>query len=118
MEKTFKSANLDDYDVIVLPGGVINGDNIRMDVDAQSRVRQATDAGKPIAVICHGGWILSSAGVVRGKNMTSWPSLKDDLSNAGANRVDKDVVVDVQLISSRSPDDLPAFNKVLLAALS
>lgn len=116
--KTFKAANLSDYDAIVLPGGVFNGDNIRLDEDARSLVRQAAEADKPIAVICHGGWILASTGVVGGKTMTSWPSLKDDLSNAGAIWEDKEVVVDGKLISSRNPDDLPAFNKALIHALS
>lgn len=115
--ETFASANVEDYDAIVLPGGVFNGDNIRMDEDAQLLVRQAAGANKPIAVICHGGWILASVDAVRGKTMTSWPSLKDDLTNAGASWVDKEVVVDGQLISSRNPDDLPAFNKALVAAL-
>lgn len=115
--RTFANANLADYDAIVLPGGVFNGDNIRMDEDAQLLVRQAVGADKPIAVICHGGWILASVGAVRGKTITSWPSLKDDLTNAGASWVDQEVVVDGQLISSRNPNDLPAFNEALVAAL-
>lgn len=115
--RTFANANLADYDAIVLPGGVFNGDNIRMDEDAQLLVRQAVGADKPIAVICHGGWILASVDAVRGKTLTSWPSLKDDLTNAGASWVDQEVVVDGQLISSRNPDDLPAFNEALVAAL-
>lgn len=118
VNNTFDSAKLGDYDAIVLPGGVFNSDNIRMDSDARTLVLEATAAGKPIAVICHGGWILASTDVVRGKTMTSFPSLKDDLINAGAEWVDEELVVDGQLISSRTPDDLPAFNKALIAALS
>lgn len=118
VDKTFESADLGDYDAIVLPGGVFNSDNIRMDVAAQTLVLEATASDKPIAVICHGGWILASTDVVRGKTMTSFPSLKDDLTNAGATWVDEELVVDGQLISSRTPDDLPAFNKALVAALS
>ncbi len=118
VDKTFENASLADYDAIVLPGGVFNSDNIRMDAHAQSLVLEAAGSGKPIAVICHGGWILASTDLVRGKTMTSFPSLKDDLTNAGADWVDQEVVVDGLLISSRTPDDLPAFNKALVAALS
>lgn len=118
VDLTFDSANLDDYDAIVLPGGVVNGDNIRLEAQAQALVKGAADAGKPIAVICHGGWILASADVVRGRTLTSWPSLADDLRNAGANWVDKEVVVDGNLVSSRKPDDLPAFNRSLIALLA
>ena len=81
-------------------------------------MRDAAAANKPIAVICHGGWLLISAGLVKGKRMTSWPSLTDDLKNAGADWVDQEVVVDGQLISSRKPDDIPAFNQALIKALS
>lgn len=118
VDKTFENASLADYDAIVLPGGVFNSDNIRMDTDAQSLVLEAAGSGKPIAVICHGAWILASTDLVRGKTITSFPSLKDDLTNAGADWVDQEVVVDGELISSRTPDDLPAFNKALVAALS
>lgn len=118
VDKTFDSADMSDYDAIVLPGGVFNSDNIRMDKAAQTLVLEATAAEKPVAVICHGGWILISTDVVRGKTMTSFPSLHDDLVNAGASWVDEELVVDGYLISSRTPDDLPAFNKALVAALS
>ncbi|HDZ57535.1 MAG TPA: type 1 glutamine amidotransferase [Pseudomonas xinjiangensis] len=115
--QTFENAHVGDYDAIVLPGGVVNGDNIRLDKNAQSLVKDAAKAGKPIAVICHGGWILASTGVVKGKRMTSWPSLADDLRNAGAQWVDEEVVTDGNLISSRKPDDIPAFNQALISAL-
>lgn len=118
VDLTFDSANLGDYDAIVLPGGVVNGDNIRLEKSAQALVKGAADAGKPIAVICHGGWILASADVVRGRTITSWPSLADDLRNAGANWVDKEVAVDGNLVSSRKPDDLPAFNRALISLLA
>lgn len=115
---TFKSANVDQYDAVVLPGGVQNSDTIRLDKDAQQIVKQVDSAGKPIAVICHGGWLLVSAGLVKGKTMTSYKTLKDDLTNAGANWVDQEVVKDGQWISSRQPDDIPAFNRELIQALS
>ena len=118
VDSTFDSANIDDYDAIVLPGGVVNGDNIRLEDKAQALVKAANDAGKPIAVICHGGWILASTGVVKGRKMTSWPSLADDMRNAGAHWVDQEVVVDGNLISSRKPDDLDAFNEALVNALA
>ena len=118
VDQAFKSASIEQYDALVLPGGVQNSDTIRIDLDAQHLVKTATSAGKPIAVICHGGWLLISAGLVRGKSMTSYKTLKDDLENAGANWVDKEVVTDGNLISSRQPDDIPAFNRELISALS
>jgi len=102
-------ADANSYDALVLPGGVANGDFVRSDERAVRFVRRFADAGKPIAVICHGGWVLAEADVVRGKTMTSWPSLKTDLRNAGATWVDKEVVTDNGLVSSRKPDDLDAF---------
>lgn len=118
VDLTFKAANIDQYDGMVLPGGVQNSDTIRIDADAQKLVKAIDAAGKPLAVICHGGWLLVSAGLVEGKTMTSFKTLKDDLSNAGAHWVDKEVVKDGQLISSRQPDDIPAFNRELIQALS
>ena len=118
VDLTFKAANIDQYDAVVLPGGVQNSDTIRIDADAQKLVKAIDAAGKPLAVICHGGWLLVSAGLVEGKTMTSFKTLKDDLSNAGAHWVDKEVVKDGQLISSRQPDDIPAFNRELIQALS
>ncbi|MDB5996315.1 MAG: putative protease [Pseudomonas sp.] len=118
VDQTFKGAGIEQYDAVVLPGGVQNSDTIRIDLDAQHLVKTGTSAGKPIAVICHGSWLLVSAGLVRGKTMTSYETLKDDLVNAGANWVDKEVVTDGNLISSRQPDDIPAFNRELISALS
>ncbi len=118
VDKTFDDLDMNDYDAVLLPGGVVNSDTIRTDESAQKLVRDAAAANKPIAVICHGGWLLISAGLVKGKRMTSWPSLTDDLKNAGAEWVDQEVVVDGQLISSRKPDDIPAFSRALIDALS
>ncbi|WP_278349628.1 type 1 glutamine amidotransferase domain-containing protein [Stutzerimonas kunmingensis] len=118
VDKTFDDLDMNDYDAVLLPGGVVNSDTIRTDESAQKLVRDAAAANKPIAVICHGGWLLISAGLVKGKRITSWPSLIDDLKNAGADWVDQEVVVDGQLISSRKPDDIPAFSQALIQALS
>ncbi len=110
-------ANPDDYDGLVLPGGVINADALRM-VDAAREFARAIDkAGKPLAVVCHGPWLLISAGLAAGRTLTSWPSLQDDLRNAGATWVDREVVIDGNWTSSRKPDDLPAFNREFIAAL-
>ncbi|MGC5051046.1 type 1 glutamine amidotransferase domain-containing protein [Micromonospora sp. DT48] len=97
------------YDALVLPGGVANPDFLRADADAVRFVRSFFDAGKPVGVICHGPWTLVEADVVRGRRITSWPSLRTDLVNAGAQWVDEEVVTDNGLVSSRKPDDLPAF---------
>jgi protease I len=102
------------YDALLLPGGVMNPDKLRMDPRAVSFVRSFVDAGKPIAAICHGPWTLIEAGAVRGRRMTSWPSLQTDLKNAGAQWVDEAVVVDQGLVTSRKPDDIPAFNRKML----
>ncbi|RRV04938.1 type 1 glutamine amidotransferase [Pseudomonas sp. v388] len=117
VDLTFKAAEVSDYDGVVLPGGVQNSDTIRLDSDAQHIVRAINAQGKPVAVICHGGWLLVSAGLVQGKTMTSYKTLKDDLVNAGATWVDEQVVIDGNLISSRQPDDIPAFNQALIEAL-
>jgi deglycase len=98
-----------EYDALVLPGGVVNADRIRTDHHAVRFVRGCFEAGQPVGVICHGPWILTDAGVADGRTLTSWPSLKTDLHNAGANWVDEEVRVDGLLVSSRKPDDLPAF---------
>jgi protease I len=106
------------YDALVLPGGTLNADSLRM-VEAAQRFAQAFEAArKPIAVICHGPWLLVSAGLVQGRTLTSWPSLQDDIRNAGGTWVDREVVVDTNWISSRKPADLPAFNRELVAALA
>jgi protease I len=102
-------AAVDDYDALLLPGGTVNPDKLRMDPDAVAFVRDFFDSGKPIGAICHGPWTLIDAGVVAGRTLTSWPSVRTDLRNAGANVVDQEVVTDEGLVTSRSPDDLPAF---------
>jgi len=102
------------YDGLVLPGGVANPDALRTDEDAVAFVRDFVEAGRPVAAICHAPWTLAEADVVRGKQMTSWPSLQTDLRNAGADWVDEEVVVDGKLVTSRKPDDLPAFNDAML----
>jgi protease I len=108
-DKAVADADADDYDALVLPGGVANPDALRMDDDAVGFVRQFFDDGKPVAAICHAPWTLVEADVVRGRRVTSWPSLKTDLKNAGADWVDEEVVVDQGFVTSRKPDDLPAF---------
>ncbi|MCG5076072.1 type 1 glutamine amidotransferase domain-containing protein [Paraburkholderia tagetis] len=118
VDRTFAQAKADDYDGVVLPGGVINGDAIRMIPEAREFVRSADAAHKPIGAICHGGWLPVSAGIVSGRTMTSWPSLQDDIRNAGGTWVDSRVVRDGHLVTSRKPDDLPAFNAELIACLS
>lgn len=119
VDGTFDSASASAlYDAVVLPGGVQNSDTIRLVEGAQKIVKSHDAAGKPIAVICHGGWLLISSGLTQGKRMTSFKTLQDDLHNAGAEWVDEEVVVDKNLISSRQPDDIPAFNKALIQALS
>ena len=99
------------FDALLLPGGVINADALRLRPEAQRMAQALVRAGKPVAVICHGGWLLISSGLVQGRTVTSWPSLQDDFRNAGAHWVDQEVVVDGNWISSRKPDDLPAFNR-------
>jgi protease I len=112
------SASVDDFDALVLPGGVANPDALRMDSDAVSFVKAFVDSGKPVAAICHAPWSLIEADVVRGKRITSWPSLQTDLRNAGAEWVDEQLVTDGNLITSRKPDDLPAFIGALLEAVN
>jgi protease I len=107
-------ADPDDYAALVLPGGVVNGDFVRADADAVAFVTSFFDAGKPVAAICHAPWVLAEADVVRGRRMTSWPSLRTDLRNAGADWVDEEVVVDGNLITSRKPDDLDAFGAAIV----
>jgi len=107
-------ASAQDYDALLLPGGVMNPDKLRMNQQAVEFVRSFFDAGKPVAAICHGPWMLIEAGVVKGRTLTSYPSLQTDLKNAGAKWVDREVVVDNGLVTSRNPDDLPAFNQKLI----
>jgi protease I len=103
------------YDGLVLPGGVANPDALRMDEDAVDFVREFVESDRPVAAICHAPWTLVEADVVRGRRLTSWPSLQTDLRNAGAEWVDEEVVVDGNLVTSRKPDDLPAFNQAMLS---
>lgn len=110
-------ANVDGYAALVLPGGVANPDALRLDEDAVTFVKNFVASGKPVAAICHAPWVLVEADVVRGKRLASFPSLQTDIRNAGGEWVDETVVVDGNLITSRNPDDLPAFNKAILDAV-
>lgn len=114
VDVALNDADANDFGALLLPGGVANPDQLRTLPQAVDFVREFVEAGKPVAVICHGPWTLIEAGVVKGRHITSWPSVKTDLINAGAKWVDKEVVVDNGLVSSRKPDDLPAFNRTIL----
>lgn len=118
VDKTVSEVTVDDYDLLLLPGGVQNPDKLRMDNGAVAFVGEFFETGKPVGAICHAAWTLIEADVVDGLTLTSWPSLETDLENAGAEWVDEEVVVDGNLITSRKPDDIPAFNKKLIEALS
>lgn len=107
-----------DFDGLLLPGGQMNPDILRMNDDAIDLVEDFAEAGKPIAAICHGPWLLVEADVVEGRTVTSWPSVRTDLANAGANVVDQEVAIDGNLITSRKPEDIPAFSKALIDALA
>lgn len=109
-----ENANADNYHALLLPGGVMNPDQLRMNSDAVSFVNHFVSHDKPIAAICHGPWTLVDAQGLKEKTVTSWPSIKSDLKNAGANWVDEEVVVDGNLVTSRKPDDIPAFNKAMI----
>jgi protease I len=109
VDRLVTDAKVDDYDAMLLPGGTVNPDLLRMNKDAVGFVKAFVATGKPVAAICHGPWSLVEADVVRGKRMTSWPSVRTDLRNAGAQVVDEEVVIDGQFTTSRSPADLPAF---------
>ncbi len=117
VDRTVSDADAGDYDGLVLPGGVASPDFLRTDEDAVAFVRSFFEQAKPVAVICHGPWTLVEADVLRGRKITSWPSLKTDIRNAGGNWVDEEVVVDEGLVSSRNPDDLPAFCAKLVEEL-
>ena len=114
VDVTLEQAIPDQYDALLLPGGVINADSLRKDKNAVEFVRSIVSVGKPIAAICHAAWILIETGYVKGHTMTSYSSLKTDLENAGAHWVDEEVVVDNGWVTSRKPDDIPAFNKKML----
>ena len=109
VDRTIEEVSADEYDALMLPGGVGNPDTLRMDENVVSFVRDFFEQGKPVAAICHGPWTLVEAGVVRNRTLTSWPSIQTDIRNAGGNWVDEEVHVDQGLVSSRNPDDLPAF---------
>jgi protease I len=113
-DKTTKEANADDYDGVVMPGGVANPDNLRTDKDAVRFLRAFFASGKPVGAICHAPWMLIEADVVDGRKVTSYPSLQTDIRNAGGNWVDEEVVVDSGLVTSRKPDDIPAFNSKIV----
>jgi deglycase len=114
VDRTIEEADASEYDALMIPGGVGNPDQLRGDENVVSFVRGFFDAGKPVAAICHAPWVLVEAGVVRGRKLTSWPTLQTDIRNAGGNWVDQEVVVDQGLVTSRKPDDIPAFNKKML----
>ena len=114
VDRTVEEASPDGYDALLVPGGVGNPDQLRGDENAVSFVRGFHDADKPMAVICHGPWVLVESGVVRGKRLTSWPTLQTDIRNAGGDWVDEEVVVDGNLVTSRKPDDIPAFNDKMI----
>jgi protease I len=114
VDKAVGDASADDYDALMLPGGVANPDQLRTDEDAVAFARAFFDAGKPVAAICHAPWTLVEADVVRGRRLTSWPSLQTDIRNAGGEWADEQVIVDSGLVTSRKPDDLPAFNEKML----
>jgi protease I len=115
---TFDEAYPQDFDAVLLPGGVLNGDQVRIIPEAQRFVSGMQQDGKPIAAICHGAWLLVSAELARGRTLTSWPTLRDDIRNAGGIWVDQEVVVDDNLITSRKPSDIPAFNEKIKEALA
>ena len=114
VDRTVEEASASDYDALVIPGGVGNPDTMRGDENAVGFVREFFEQGKPVGAICHGPWMLVEAGVVRGRKVTSWPTLQTDIRNAGGEWVDEEVVVDQGLVTSRKPDDLPAFTKKIV----
>ncbi|AVR97841.1 type 1 glutamine amidotransferase domain-containing protein [Pseudoduganella armeniaca] len=118
VERDVRAARPGDFDALVLPGGVANPDQLRLSTEAITFIREFARANKPIAAICHGPWTLIDADVVKGKRVTSWPTLKTDLTNAGAQWSDAQVVVDGKLVTSRKPDDIPAFNEAILQQLT
>jgi protease I len=118
VDRELNGARADEYDALLLPGGVMNPDKLRTNNRAVAFLKAFADAGKPIAAICHGPWTLIEAGVAAGRKMTSWPSLQTDLRNAGAQWVDQEVVTDNGLVTSRKPDDIPAFNRKMIEEIA
>ncbi|MEQ6334327.1 type 1 glutamine amidotransferase domain-containing protein [Sphingobium sp. MK2] len=115
---TLDAVSMDDYDGLILPGGVANPDTLRVNEKAIALIRAFADAGKPVAAICHGPWLLIEAGVVNGRTVTSWPSVRTDLTNAGGKFVDRAVAIDGNIITSRNPDDIPAFVEAFTKAVT
>ncbi|MFY9690170.1 MAG: type 1 glutamine amidotransferase domain-containing protein [Candidatus Acidiferrales bacterium] len=118
VQNPLDKAHPEQFDALLLPGGVMNPDHLRMNPQAVSFVASFFEAGKPVAAICHGPWTIIETGAARGRKITSWPSIKTDLKNAGVNWVDQEVVVDRNLVSSRKPDDIPAFNREMIGLFS
>jgi len=118
VDKSLAEVSADDFDALVLPGGALNADNLRVVPEAQKLARSIDQAGKPIAVICHGPWLLVSAGLVKGRRITSYHTIQDDLRNAGATWEDKEVICDRNWVSSRHPGDIPAFNREMIKLFS
>jgi protease I len=118
VDATLSEVRPDDYDALLLPGGVMNPDKLRLKPEAVAFVKAFFEAGKPVAAICHGPWTVIEAGVAAGRRIAAWPSLKTDLRNAGAEWVDEEVVVDGNLVSSRNPNDIPAFNREMVELFS
>jgi protease I len=114
VDLTLDDAKPDDFDALMIPGGLMNPDQLRSTPEALAFVRHFFDEGKPVAAICHAPWVLIDAGVVRGRTLTSWPAIKTDVKNAGGHWVNEEVVVDNGLVTSRKPDDIPAFNKKMV----
>jgi protease I len=114
VDRTVEEVSVDDYDALLIPGGVGNPDQLRGDENAVAFVRDFAESKKPMAVICHGPWMLVESGVVRGRRVTSWPTLQTDIRNAGGEWVDEEVVVDEGIVTSRKPDDIPAFNRKMV----
>ncbi len=118
VDRTLDGVNIDDFDAFLIPGGAMNSDALRMERNAQALIRHANEANKPIAVICHGPWLLVSSGVLSGRKLTSYFTIQDDVKNAGASWTDEQVVRDRNMVSSRKPDDIPAFNREMLSLFS
>jgi protease I len=118
VDLALESASAADFDALLLPGGVMNPDKLRMNPQAVHFVREFFETGKPVAAICHGPWLLVEAGAVRGRTVTSWPSLQTDIRNAGGNWVDREVAVDNGLVTSRKPSDIPAFNRKMIEEIA
>jgi len=114
VDVSLEDADASRYDALLLPGGVMNPDKLRLNERAVRFVKSFFESGKPVAAICHGPWMLIEAGVVKGRRVTSWPSIRTDLKNAGADWMDREVVVDNGLVTSRKPDDIPAFNQKMI----